>query len=117
MSDSEITLQDVTNFLNAVNKLYFVFGCSLPGFDIKDIIDRFKMVHRDLFPINSEYQPRSDVEINARIERQKEILDAIYRIKDIREFADKIAKSNIFQGKVERNKIVESIMQLAESLK
>jgi len=81
----QITLDDVKLFLNSVEKLCDVFQ-TINDFDVKHMADTFKKTYRELFPIESEFYNKNGQE------RQKEILQAIYRIKYIREFAEKISK-------------------------
>lgn len=84
-NEEKITIDDVKLFLNSVEKLCDVFQ-TINDFDVKHIADTFKKTYIELFPIESEFYNKNGQE------RQKEILQALYRIKYIKEFAYKTSK-------------------------
>lgn len=88
-SEEKITLDDIKLFLNATEKFCNVFCQTTNHFDVAHTMNVFKTIYRDLF--TQELQVYAH-DISAKQERQKEILQAIYQVKYIREFAEKISR-------------------------
>ena len=88
-NEEKITLDDVKLFLSATEKFCGVFCQATNHFDAEHTMNVFKTIYRDLFVVE---EPQTYDIASTKKERQKEILQAIYYIKYIREFADKISK-------------------------
>lgn len=87
-NEEKITLDDVKLFLSATEKFCDVFCQATNHFDAEHTMNVFKTIYRDLFV---EELQTYDI-ASTKKERQKEILQAIYQVRYIREFADKISK-------------------------
>lgn len=92
-NEEKITLDDIKLFLNATEKFCNVFCQTTNHFDVAHTMNVFKSLYKDLFT-----QELQAYDISAKQERQKEILQAIYQVKYIKEFAEKISKIE-FQSK------------------